>query len=138
MLSRKDLNSAELETVRVSRNPTTDIIAIEDVQKNEEATVYVYDLNSAKITDIHMSGPAVKNHTLLKCQKLQCNTENYVPIVVPELSTASSSSTASIPPTSLPPDTTEFVKSNKNTTSKYQQFSTGKPVTRSYRNQKQK
>ena len=38
MLSRKDLNSAELETVRVSRNTTTVITASEEVQTNEDAT----------------------------------------------------------------------------------------------------
>ena len=32
MLSRKDLNSVELETVRVSRNPSTVITANEEVQ----------------------------------------------------------------------------------------------------------
>ena len=68
MLSRKDLNSAELETVRVSRNPTTVIISNGEVQTNDEATVCA------------------------------CNTENYVPIVVPGLSTGSSSSRAEITP----------------------------------------
>mgnify|MGYP000574616507 CR=1 FL=1 len=83
MLSRKDLNSAELETVRVSRNPTTVSTAKRDVQTNEEATVYVNDLdlfvtvqiledtqqfcrleNFEKTTDILMSGPVVRNHIL--------------------------------------------------------------------------
>ena len=41
MLSRKDLNSAELETVRVSKSPTTVVAANGEVQTNEEATVYV-------------------------------------------------------------------------------------------------
>ena len=45
MLSRKDLNSAELETVRVSRNPTAVITASGEVQTNEEATVYVKGLD---------------------------------------------------------------------------------------------
>ena len=45
MLCRKDLNSAELDTVRVSRNPTMVITANEEVQTNEKATVYVYDLD---------------------------------------------------------------------------------------------
>ena len=44
-LSRKELNSAELETVRVSRNPTTVITADQELQTNEEATEYVYDLD---------------------------------------------------------------------------------------------
>ena len=41
MLSRKDLNSAELETVRVSKSPTTVVTANGEVQTKEEATVYV-------------------------------------------------------------------------------------------------
>ena len=40
MLSKKDLNSAELGTVRVSRNPTTVMTANGEVQ-----TKYVYDLD---------------------------------------------------------------------------------------------
>ena len=39
MLSRKDLNSAELETVRVSKSPTTVVAASGEVQTKEEATV---------------------------------------------------------------------------------------------------
>ena len=81
MVSKKDLNSAELETVRTSRNPTTVMTAIGDVQTREEATVYVKELNlfmtvmlleetpavlllgsSARIMGILITGPAVKNH----------------------------------------------------------------------------
>ena len=49
LLSRKDQNSAELDTVRVSRNPTTVITAYGEVQTNEEATVYVHDLELLRI-----------------------------------------------------------------------------------------
>ena len=42
-LNRKDLNSAELETVRVCRNPTKVISANGEVQTNGEGTVYVKD-----------------------------------------------------------------------------------------------
>ena len=45
MLSRKDLNSAEVETVRVSESPTTVIVANGEVQTKEEATVYVKELD---------------------------------------------------------------------------------------------
>ena len=41
MISKKDLNSAELETVTTSRSPTTVITADGEVPTNEEATVYV-------------------------------------------------------------------------------------------------
>ena len=45
MLSKKDVNSAELETVGVSRNPTKVIPANGEVQINQEATVYFKDLD---------------------------------------------------------------------------------------------
>ena len=45
MLSRKDLNSAKLENVRVSRSPTTVVTANGAVQTKEEATVYVKELD---------------------------------------------------------------------------------------------
>ena len=45
MISRKDLNSAELETVTTSRCPTTVITANGEVQTHEEATVYVRELD---------------------------------------------------------------------------------------------
>ena len=124
MLSRKDLNLAVLETVWVSRNPTTAITANGEVQTHVEASVYVRTWsyssrykssrtrlrsfrweNTAKITDIHMSGPVAKNRISLKTAgKIQCNTENYEPIVVPGWSTGPSSSSASASPTSFPQD----------------------------------
>ena len=45
MISDKDLNSAELETVTTSRSPMTVITANGEVQTNEEATVYVRELD---------------------------------------------------------------------------------------------
>ena len=45
MLSRKDLNSAELEPVRVSKSPTTVVAASGEVQTKEEATVYVKEFD---------------------------------------------------------------------------------------------
>ena len=41
MVSKTDLNSAELETMRTSRSPTTVMTANGEVQTREEATVYV-------------------------------------------------------------------------------------------------
>ena len=41
MVSKKDRNSAELETMRTSRSPTTVMTANGEVQIREEATVYV-------------------------------------------------------------------------------------------------
>ena len=45
LVSKKDLNSAELETIRISRNPTTVMTANGEVQTREEATVYVKELD---------------------------------------------------------------------------------------------
>ena len=45
MVSKKDLNSAELETMRTSRSPTTVMTANGEVQTREEAIVYVKQLD---------------------------------------------------------------------------------------------
>ena len=45
MLSRKDLTSAELETVKVSECPPTVVTANGEVQTKEEATVYVKEFD---------------------------------------------------------------------------------------------
>ena len=71
MLSRKDLNSAELETVRVSRNPTSVITADGEVQTNEDATVYVHDLDLFATVQILEDTPAV-----LSLEKL-CEDHGY-------------------------------------------------------------
>ena len=86
LLSRKDLNSAEVEPIRVSGSPTTVITASGEVQTNEERRVYIYALglfvtvqiledkrleHSAKITDTLRSGPVVKNHFFFNDRKIQ-------------------------------------------------------------------
>ena len=45
MISKKDFNSAELETVTRSRSPMTVTTANGEVQTHEEATVYVKELD---------------------------------------------------------------------------------------------
>ena len=45
LVSNKDINSAELETMRVSRNPTTVMTANGEVQTREEVTVSVKELD---------------------------------------------------------------------------------------------
>ena len=103
MISKKDLNSAELETVTTSRSPTTVITANGEVQTNEEATVYVKELDIFLTMKVLEDTPAVLSlgkfcdehgysYEWIKGQKptflktgirIQCNTENFVPIVVP-------------------------------------------------------
>ena len=59
MISKKDLNSAELETVTTSRSPMTVITADAEVQTNEEATVYVKDLDIFLTVKLLEDTPAV-------------------------------------------------------------------------------
>ena len=82
MLTRKHLNSTDLDSVRVSGNPTTANTANGQVQTNEEATgtftILIFSRqckssrirplsyrldNPPKIKDILMSGSMVRNHT---------------------------------------------------------------------------
>ena len=103
MLSRKDLNSAELETVRVSKSPTTVVAASGQVRTNDEATVYVKKLfirdsnASRRYTDSSLTFYTLcedhghsrewtsgqKPYLIRDGRRIQCSTENYVPIVVP-------------------------------------------------------
>ena len=104
---RKDWSSAELEAVTNWRSPITVITANGDVQTHEVATVYVRELDVflivkfescrpgslAGISDIHMGGFVVQKPCLFKHGvRIQGNTGNYVPIVVPGLSATSFSS----------------------------------------------
>ena len=45
LVSKRDLNSAALETTRISKKPTTVMTANGEVQTREEATVYVKELD---------------------------------------------------------------------------------------------
>ena len=117
MLSRKDLSSVELETVRVSRMPTTVVTANGEGQTNAGATVYVKELDSF-VTVALLSleklcedqGYAYewtsgqKPQFITHDRRIQCSTENYVPIVVHDLSIDSSSSAIRSAPASLPQD----------------------------------
>ena len=54
-----DLNSAELETMRTSRNPTTVMTANGEVQTSEEATVHVKELDLFVTVMLFEETPAV-------------------------------------------------------------------------------
>ena len=116
MVSKRDLNSVELETMRTSRSPTTVMSANGEVQIIEEATAdveqwtYLSKLcflkklsqffpweNSVRIMGIHTTGRAVKNHISSEMTRelIDCNISNYVPFVVPGLSASSASTTPS-------------------------------------------
>ena len=112
MISRKDLNSAEMDTLTKSCSPTIVITANGEVQTHEEATVYVKELDTFLTMKVLENTPAVlslgklcdengysyewingqKPHLIKNGIRIQCNTENFVPIVVLGLSASSSSS----------------------------------------------
>ena len=126
MISKNDLNSTELETLTTSRSPTTVIPGNSEVQTHEEATVYVEELDIFLTMKVLEDTPAVlspgklcdehrysyewitfqKPHLIENGIRTQCNTENFVPIVVPGLSTSSSSSLPSS--TSMAPSRQEI------------------------------
>ena len=108
MLSKKDLSSGEVDTLRRSRNPPTVVTAIGVVQTNEEAQVYVHDLDlfvTGKLCSGHGYSYEWKNVETPRLTRngktIACTMDNFVPLVVPGLSSSPSSSSAS---TSKPAD----------------------------------
>ena len=111
MISKKYLNDAEIDTLTKSCSLTIVITANGEVQTQEEATVYVKELDIFLTMKVLENTPAVlslgklcdehgysyewingqKPHLIKNGIRIQCNTENFVPIVVPGLSTSSSS-----------------------------------------------
>ena len=108
-MSKMALTPEEIETVKMSRLPTTVLTADGSIDTTEEAKVYVKDWtclsrsnllktfqrsclweNSAKKMAIHTSGKNVKTPNLIKNGKIApCECDNLVPIAV----TGSSSDT---------------------------------------------
>ena len=100
-----------MDTLTKSCSPTIVITANGEVQTHEEATVYVKELNMFLTMKVLENTPAVlslgklcdengysyewingqKPHLIKNGIRIQCNTENFVPIVVPGLSASSSS-----------------------------------------------
>ena len=125
MISKKDLSGTEMDTLTKSCSPTIVITANGEVQTHEEATVYVKDLDIFLTMKVIENRPAVlslgkfcdengysyecingqKPHLIKNGIRIQCNTENFVPIVVPGLSASSSSGSHSS--TSLTPSRQE-------------------------------
>ena len=111
MISKKDLSDAEMITLTKSCSPTIVITANGEVQTHEEATVYVKELYIFLTMKVLEDTPAVlflgklcdehgysyewikgqKPHLIKHGFRIQCKTENFVPIVVPGLSSSSSS-----------------------------------------------
>ena len=111
MISKKDLKDAEMDTLTKACRPTIVITANGEVQTHEEATVYVKELDILLTMKVFENTPAVlslgklcdengyshewingqKPHLIKNGIRIICNTENFVPIVVPGLSASSSS-----------------------------------------------
>ena len=114
IISKKDLSDAEMDTLTKSCSPTIVITANGEVQTHEEATVYVKELDILLTMKVLDSTPAVlslgklrdengyscewingqKPHLIKNVIRIPCNTENFVPIVVPGLSSSSSGSSS--------------------------------------------
>ena len=69
MVSKRDRNSAELETLRTSRSPTTVMTANGEVHTREEATVFVKELDLfgtvmllEEISAVHSLGKLCEDH----------------------------------------------------------------------------
>ena len=114
MISKKNLSDVEMDTLTKSCSPTIVITANGEVQTHEEATVYVKELDIFLTMKVLENTPAVlslgklcdengysykwingqKPNLIKDGIQIICNTENFVPIVVPGLSSSSSASSS--------------------------------------------
>ena len=116
MISKKDPSNVEMDILTKSCSPTIVITANREVQTHEEATVHVKELDIFLTMKVLENTPAVlsfgkfcdenrcsyewingQKPNLIKKRDSDtvCNTENFVPLVVPGLSANSSSKTDS-------------------------------------------
>ena len=104
-----------MDTLRRSRNPTTEMTANGEVQTNEEAQIFVHDLNLFVTVQLLDETPAVLSFGKLcedhgysyewvsgqkpwltkKGKTIMCKTDNFAPLVVPGLSSTSGSNSSS-------------------------------------------
>ena len=109
MISKKELSNAEMDTFTKSCSPLV-ITANGEVQTHQEAIVYVKELDiflTMKVLENTPAGLSLgmlcdengcsyewingqKPHLIKDGIRIICNTENFVPIVVPGLSSSSS------------------------------------------------
>ena len=112
MVSKKDVDPAELETVRISKTPTMLVTANGEVPTKEDGTVYVRESDLFVIMLLEDT-PAVlslgynyhwtsgqKPQFIKNGRRTKFNTANYVPFVVLGQPTSSSSSSSPTSPTS--------------------------------------
>ena len=116
MISKVDLSDAEMDTSTKSCSPTIVTTANGEVQTHEEAIVYVKELDIFLTMKVLDNTPALlslgklcdengysyewingqKPHLIKDGIRIICNTENFVPIVVPGLSSSSSGSSSTL------------------------------------------
>ena len=116
MISKKELSNAEMHTLTKSCSPTIVITANGEVQTHEEAIVYVKELDIFLTMKVLDNTPAVlslgklcdengysyewingqKPHLIKDGIRITCNTQNFVLIVVPGLSSSSSASSSTL------------------------------------------
>ena len=114
MISKKDLSNADMDTLTKSCSPTIVITANGEVQTHEEAIVHVKELGKFLTMKVENT-PAVlslgnlcdengysyewingqKPHLINNGIRINCNTENFVPIVVVGLTSSSSTFSSS-------------------------------------------
>ena len=114
MISKKDLSDAEMDTLTKWYSPTIVMTANGEVQTHEEAIVNVKESDIFLTMKVLDNTPAVlslgklcdengysyewingqKPHLIKDGIRIICNTENFVPIVVPGLSSSSSASSS--------------------------------------------
>ena len=119
--AKKDLSDAEMDTLTKSCSPTILITANGEVQTHEEATGYVKEFDIFLTLKVLENTPAVlslgklcdengysyewingqKPHLIENGIRILCNTENFVPSVVPGLSNSSSGTDSSTSRTPL-------------------------------------
>ena len=116
MISKKDLNDAEMDTLTKSCSPTIVITAHGEVQTHEEANCVCQRIGFFLTMKVLDNTPAVlslgklcdengyshewinghKPHLIKDGIRIICNTENFVLIVVPGLSSSSSASSSTL------------------------------------------
>ena len=125
VISRKDLNSAELDFVKVLKNWTTVITTNDEVPTKEETTEHTNELDSFVIVMVLEDTSTVrslekklyedhdyncywfsgqKTQLITNDRKKEYDTTNHVQVVVPRLSTSSSSSSSPTSPSSSSQD----------------------------------
>ena len=133
MNSKKDVSDAEMDILTKSCSPTIVITANGEVQSHEEAIVYFKELDIFLTIKVLENTPAVlslgklcdengysyewingqKPYLIKNGIRIPCNTENFVPIVAPDLSSSSSGSSS----TSKTPSRQESNSSSSSSTS---------------------